>query len=413
MKENWIWLAGRKGIGPVRARKLLDKFPGAEGLFLASPADYRKAGCTDAQVQALDDKDLTEAKAILARCEQLGIRVLTLADDDYPAALRQIPDAPVVLYCKGRLPELEQLLSIGIVGSRKASPAGLDSAMTFAYQLGRSGAVTVTGLARGIDTAAARGALRSGGPVIGVLGCGIDQIYPRENEALYAQVAEQGCLLSEYSPGTPALSPHFPARNRIISGLCDGILVVEASIQSGALITARTALDYDRDVFALPGSLHNPNCAGCNLLLRQGAGLVMDGAEIATEYLWRYPDTLEPCADPLPEEPTAPQPEAAPEPTPPPEPPAPPEEDLEQAVDPEPEPPAPVDLSGLAGELTDTQMLLLELLARECGPLPLELLTDRSGLPPARTMTELTMLQIKHYIRALPGRRYALDEGIQ
>ena len=292
MNEHWIWLCSRRGLGPVRQRKLLEQFGAAEAVYAAAPDELRREGLNSALVEALRDHNLGPAREILRVCAEKGIRVLTRADPDYPASLAAVPDAPLVLYLRGKLPDLEQHACIALVGSRSADKRGLHIAYRLGWQIAGCGGVTVTGLARGIDTAAAWGALNQGGPVIGVLGCGADVVYPRENRDLYARVAEQGCLLTEYPPGTAPNGNNFPVRNRIISALSDGVTVVQAAEQSGALITARWAADQGRDVFAVPGPPESDLSQGCNQLLREGAILVQCGWDILCEYEYRYPGTV-------------------------------------------------------------------------------------------------------------------------
>lgn len=202
-----------------------------------------------------------------------GIALLSLVDDGYPALLSEIADPPPLLYYRGRL-ELLERPSIAVVGSRRPSHSGERDAEEFARALAELGFSVVSGLALGVDGAAHRGALSVQGDTVAVLGCGVDVCYPRSHRVLYQQLGEQGLLLSEFAPGSPPLRHQFPKRNRIISGLSLGVLVVEAAERSGSLITAREALEQNREVFALPGSIHNPASRGCNALIRQGAQLV-------------------------------------------------------------------------------------------------------------------------------------------
>ncbi len=207
---------------------------------------------------------------------------LDAASDDYPALLRQLRDSPDPLFVAGD-PTCLHLPAIAIVGSRNPSRGGAENAYQFSRHLARAGFCIVSGLAQGIDTAAHRGALDGGGPTVAVLGHGLDQIYPRANRALAETIAASGAVISEYPAGTPPLRGHFPERNRLISGLCIGTLVVEAAKRSGSLITARLAGDQGREVFAIPGSIHNPMARGCHQLIRQGARLVESVDDILNE----------------------------------------------------------------------------------------------------------------------------------
>ena len=198
----------------------------------------------------------------------------------------------MVLYYKGRLPDWDASPIIGIVGTRKASAYGLTAAKRMGYQIGRCGGIVVSGMAFGIDGMAMAGALTAGQPVVGVLGCGVDIVYPLSNKALFADTEQYGCILSEFAPGTPPVKWNFPKRNRIISGVSCGVLVVEAPEKSGALITARQAAEQGRDVFAVPGNIDMPGFAGSNALLRDGAILVSSGWDVVSEYESLYPDKI-------------------------------------------------------------------------------------------------------------------------
>ncbi len=288
MLAHWIWLANRPGIGCRRALDLLSRFPDIETLYFAGSYDGLE-GLEQKHCEALEDKSLEQAQHILEQCQRKGIQILTYQDSAYPARLRQIPDPPLVLYYKGTLPEFDGEAAIGVVGTRKVSAYGCLVAKRLGYQITKCGGLVVSGLADGTDTMAMRGALMADGKTVGVLGCGVDVIYPRHNEPLYLDAERYGCLLSEYPPGTPPMARNFPRRNRIISGLSCGVVVVEAPAKSGALITAQFALDQGRDVFAVPGNIDSGNSAGSNALLRQGACVVQCGWDVMEEYQARFP----------------------------------------------------------------------------------------------------------------------------
>jgi len=212
-----------------------------------------------------------------------------MQDAEYPDRLRNIYDPPIALYVRGNLHEIDDIPVVAIVGTRDCTPYGITSAENVAYTLAQHGIVIATGLARGIDSAAARGALRGGGRVLGVIGSGLDIVYPSENKTLFDDVAGAGALVSEYAPGVPAIAAHFPARNRIISGLSLGVAVIEAPKRSGALITAARALEQGRDVFTLPGNVDARCCEGSNALLREGAIPILSGEDIVNEYADLFP----------------------------------------------------------------------------------------------------------------------------
>lgn len=283
MSRAWLTLAITPGISAANLRRLLELFGSAEALTGAKPAELRAAGVGDEAAQAL----LSPDSAVLDRClawlaASPAHHVVTWADAAYPPLLAQISDPPVVLFVHGD-PAALGLPQLAIVGSRSASPGGEATARAFAAHLANCGLAITSGLALGIDAAAHRGALASGGMTIAVLGTGPDQIYPRQHHELAASIAAQGALVTEFAPGTPVRRANFPQRNRIISGLSAGTLVVEASIQSGALVTARCAAEQGREVFAIPGSIHNPLAKGCHKLIRDGAKLVESAGHILVE----------------------------------------------------------------------------------------------------------------------------------
>ena len=291
--KYWLWLTELPGLTNQTRLALLRHFPTPEDVYYADPEEVLLTeGITREQAKLLEDKDCSGADRILADCQQLDLDLLTIQDAGYPNRLRNIYDPPCLLYVRGRLPAFDDEASIAVVGTRDCTPYGVSCAEKLGYGLAAGGAVVVSGLARGVDSAALRGALRAGGTVTAVLGNGLDVVYPPENQYLYEDVAAAGALISEYPPGTPPEAKHFPVRNRIMSGLCLGTLVVEAPARSGALITAGTALEQGRDVFAVPGPIDAPASVGCNRLIRDGAGLVSDAWDILGEYEPRFPDKL-------------------------------------------------------------------------------------------------------------------------
>jgi DNA processing protein len=227
---------------------------------------------------------------------------MTLAEEDYPKSLLEIADPPAVLYCKGRRSLLSQP-GLGVVGSRNATPQGVRDAEAFAHALSDAGFTIVSGLALGIDAAAHRGGLAGAGSSVAIIGTGLDRIYPARNKALAHQLAEAGLVVSEFALGTPPLPGHFPRRNRLISGVSRGVLVVEAAPDSGSLITARVATEQGREVFAIPGSIHSPLARGCHALIKQGAKLVESAADILDELAWQQrlapPVLAERATDPV------------------------------------------------------------------------------------------------------------------
>ena len=290
---HWIRLLETAGVGVDTARKLLSAFGLPGNIF----QQQHQALCAVVAPRIATALLAAPAPALLAQIERTldwaegaDNHVLTLADAAYPPQLLEIADPPILLYAKGRISLLAGA-SIAIVGSRNASDQGLANAEGFSVALTEAGLTVVSGLALGIDTAAHQGSLRAAAAAaanrdcatVAVIGTGIDIVYPSRNRALAHAIAEAGCLLSEYPLGTPAIASNFPRRNRIISGLSRGVLVVEAAARSGSLITARMAVEQGRDVFAIPGSIHSPLARGCHQLIRQGAKLVESAQDILEE----------------------------------------------------------------------------------------------------------------------------------
>ena len=293
MLRYWIWLSSRPGIGGKTAGRLLDYFGSPESVYFAGEDEYKQVdGLTTGDRKTLSDKNLKSARKTLESCEENGYRILTLQDAEYPARLKNIFDPPILLYIWGHLPAVDEEATVAIVGTRNCTAYGIRSAERLGYEIARAGGLVVSGLARGIDTAAAKGALKAGGKVLAVVGSGLDIYYPAENKSLFQDVASSGAVLSEYSPKTSVAAAHFPVRNRIISGLSVGVTVVEAPRKSGALITAARALDQGRDVFALPGNVDSAACEGSNKLLREGAIFITSGADILEEYWELFPEKL-------------------------------------------------------------------------------------------------------------------------
>lgn len=277
----WLRLTQIPGIGGESQRKLLAAFGLPEAIFAAGRLAVRSViGDRADLLFDHEDPDLLERTLVWAR--QPGQTIVTLADADYPPALLATADPPTVLYVRGNANLLRQR-GLAIVGSRNATPQGRQTAEAFARSLAGEGYCIISGLALGIDAAAHRGALAAGGATVAVIGTGPDRLYPAGNLELAQRIVEAGAVISEFPLGTPPLAANFPRRNRIISGLASGVLVVEAAPQSGSLITARLAAEQGREVFAIPGSIHSPVARGCHQLIKQGAKLVETAADILEE----------------------------------------------------------------------------------------------------------------------------------
>lgn len=355
----WIGLKAVAGIGNVTFRRLLERFHTPREALSAPPADLVAVRGVNADVaQAIASGSWRSfAEEECRRLDASDARLVTFTSSAYPKSLFQIGDPPPFLYVRGELRGAEE--AIAIVGSRRATSHGLLAASRLAEGLARYGIAVVSGLARGVDTAAHRGALTADGRTIGVLGCGIDRIYPPENRPLFEAVIQQGCLLSEFPLGTLPLAEHFPRRNRIISGLSRGVLVVEAAEKSGSLITARFALEQGREVFAVPGTITHAASRGSNGLIKQGAKLV----DCVEDILEELPGRRSPG-----ENQEAPQPRSF--------------------------------------ALTPREAAIYELLA--AAPLHIDDIIARTELTAAEVSSMLLHLELKGAVIPLPGTHYAI-----
>jgi DNA processing protein len=280
--KAWLTLSLIHGLGGEGARHLLREFKSPEAILAAS----HNALCTfvKPEIATIIGKGVPDEllNPALAWLEEDNNHIVTLGDADYPQSLLNISDPPLLLYIKGRL-DLLNMPALAIVGSRHATPQGISNAEQFAKSLSDAGLCIISGMAHGIDAAAHHGALGGSSASIAVVGTGLDKVYPSANRDLAHLLARQGTLISEFALGTPPVAGNFPRRNRIISGMSIGCLVVEASLQSGSLITARLAMEQGRDVFAIPGSIHTPQSRGCHRLIKQGAKLVESAQDILDE----------------------------------------------------------------------------------------------------------------------------------
>lgn len=355
MDDVLFWLAFIRvpGLGPILRKRLLDRFGSPKAVFGASEAElWEVEGMTRRAVEALKATDpIKEGRELAERVESLGLWVLTLESPQYPRILREIPDPPAVLFVRGGMADSP---AVAIVGSRRCSSYGRDFARRLARGLAQAGVTVVSGGARGIDTEAHLGALEGGGRTVAVLGSGHDRPYPAENRGLFERIAERGAVVSEFPPGTPPERWNFPQRNRIISGLALGVVVVEAPAKSGALITASLALEQGRSVFAVPGLPGSWTSQGTHRLLREGARLI-EGPE----------DVLE--------------------------------EVLPQFEPPREEAPA----------LGPEEERVLEVLRG--GPRSLDQICRELGMPVAEVIGLLTRMELKGVVRQLPGRTYAAE----
>ena len=417
MLVHWIWLSTRRGISDRVKVALVRRFEDPEAIFFADTAAFSHVeGLTDEGKAALADKDLKTAEKILRDCQRENLSILTYQDAAYPARLKNISDPPLVFYYKGRLPDFDGSPLIGVVGTRRASAYGMNAAKKLGYQIARCGGIVVSGMACGIDGMATRGALTAGTPAVGILGCGADIVYPPSNRGLFADMEQHGCLLSEFAPGTPPMAQNFPKRNRIISGLSCGVLVVEAPEKSGALITAQLALDQGRDVFVVPGNIDVETFVGSNRLLRDGALAISSGWDILSEYQEQFPDQVRKFDAPLrqraegeeteiPRMPEKTEPKVAQKPR-----------DFgknkvskqksnKKVID--NGGPSPYsDVEDKLPPLLPDEQKIVSCLTKE--PRPVDDVIAETGLPTARMLATLTLLQVKGVVKQYPGKRISL-----
>lgn len=292
--EHWIWLQQALGAGSNKLTGVLDRFEDPEAVYRAGEDELRAAGVFSVtDLRKLSAHDLSEASKIMEACLKSGYTVLTAADERYPKRLLRIFNPPVLLYMKGSLPPIDDEVVIAIVGTRRATAKGMEASASLAARLARAGVLIVSGGAEGIDGAAHRGALAVEAQTVAVLGGGLDVSYPRANAELRKEIAGHGCLLSEYPPGTRPLPGNYPVRNRIISALSLGTVIIEAGERSGALLTAGHALEQGKDIFVLPGEEDAPNYVGSNQLIRDGAKPLLSAMDVLEEYVDGYPHKLD------------------------------------------------------------------------------------------------------------------------
>ena len=372
MIRDWVELNMTPGIGPRAAAKLLERFGSAEAVYKATRAELEHLRLPPEAVDTIIARELlARAEAEINEVKKLGGDILLLDDGVYPSSLREIYDPPIVLYVKGAWSDCLDRPCIGVVGSRRCSTYGQNAATMLARDLAERGVTVVSGFARGIDAAAHRGALEASGRTVAVLGTGIDEVYPRDHKKLAAEILDRGgALVSQFPLGTPPVSENFPYRNRIISGLSLGIVVVEAAENSGSLITARLAMEQNREVFAVPGNITSRNSFGTNYLIKgAGAKLVQQWQDIATEL---------------------PQPVAA-------------------SLLPPPfgerkkETPVVDRLAFVPEGLSAAETSVFKLLTPD-SPAHVDWLFDKSQLPISELTAALLNLEIRELVRALPGR---------
>ena len=399
--EYWLWLTTRKGLGPAGALTVIDHFITPERAYYGEREDYDALPLPPFARQSLLDKSMDGANKILGDCDRLGVRVMTFQDAGYPQRLRQIGVPPVVLYIRGKTFRFDEEPAIGVVGMRRSTQAGRARAERFGMELAANGALVVSGIAEGIDCSAVRGALKGGGPVVSLLAGGVDVPFPWENRFLFEDVAAAGALISEYPPGTPHKGSHFNPRNRILSGLCLGVLAVECKPSGGTMLTVNHALDQGREVYAIPVGLDEECARGTNWLIKEGRAKLVEKAEdILEDFVELFPAKLAGLA-PLSRSVAEARLSTPVEDKPAPE--------VREKAEPAPPTREIIPREQQKSRFTDDELAILA--AAEKTALTADELVEKTQIPAKRVLSALTMLQVQGAVEERPGRRfYALVE---
>lgn len=393
----WLWLSAQSGVSAQAKAALIDHYKDAENAFFAPDGEYEKIpGISRAEAQRLEKRDISVAEQILADCTAQRIDIITMQDAAYPKLLRDIYAPPVVLYVKGRLPDFDAVPTVAVIGTRKASTYGLKMGRSIAYEISKSGGAVISMLGEGVDRKAAEGCIMADGCCIGVLGTGHGGEHP-----LYRDIVSNGALISEYPPNTPSQKHFFRDRNRIASGLSRGLVVIEAPEKSGALLFAATALEQGREIFALPGNADSLNSVGCNELIKQGAKPVTCGWDVMSEFEYLFPGIIK-----KPEGKTK-LPELE-------------EDEAKKTVSVEPIPQKAtikavdkadsagyIDLREQLSGLSEDQLKIIS--AIDSNDTHIDDIIEKSGMSTAKVLAQLTVLEIKGFVRRSAGRRISLN----
>lgn len=410
----YLWLQLALGFGNGKLPAVLRCFGGAEALYRASSDMRQESGIfSPPEIQRMDRLPLAEAEKIWENCKKIGCRILTPEDDLYPARLLHILDPPCVLYVLGQWPAIEDEVAVSIVGARRPTRDGISAAVSLAARLTRAGALIVSGGALGIDYAAHMGALAAGGRTICVMPCGVDCNYPAQNAKMRYEIRKNGCLVSEYPPGTPVPRGAFQMRNRLLSGLSLGTVVIEAGENSGTLITAHHAVEQGRDAYVVPGPVGSPVYAGSNRLIQDGAAPLLDAADILTAYAPHYPHklNLKRLAEPFSKEILArisyliQHPHVKTEPNYPPERRKKPMPRIHIGAREQKHVAAPPVQRPVGDDLSPTAAVIYAALEEEA--VSADYLSVKCGMEVGAILAALTELELFGYVRLVPGGRYA------
>ena len=391
--KYWVWLSAQTGVSPAAKAALLRHYGDAETAFFAPSGEFgRIRGISAGDAAVLESRDMSRVGDILAECRRLDIRPVTMQDADYPRRLRNIFAPPAVIYVKGKLPELDDEAAIAVIGTRKASPYGLKMGSRLAFEIVRCGGIVVSGLTTGVDAAAARGALLADGVCIGVLGTS----HNLEKGSLARDVSVKGALISEYPPGTQPMKSHFRDRNRISAGLSVGVAVVEAPEKSGALLFAAEANEQGKEIFAVPGNADAPNSAGTISLMQEGAKPVRTGWDILCEFADLFPGKLRQAeAAEMPENGKNDAENGEKEP-----------EEAKKGIDKE-KSRGYIDLKEQLAQLSEEQLKIIS--AIDKGASHIDDVIENTGLSTPKVLAQLTVLEIKGFIKREPGKRISLN----
>ncbi len=368
--KYWLWLHTREHLTSLKANALLTYFKNAENIYNATDFSVAEGIKLDKRaIISLNDKSFNEIDKIIYYCEKNGVDIITQEDTRYPFMLRNIHNPPLLLFVRGDISCLNDTLVISFVGTRKCSAYGIRAADKIAGEIAQYGVTVVSGMAKGIDTAAHEGTLKAKGKTVAVLGSGIDVCYPKQNKSLMEKIAKTGAVITEYIPGTPPNAENFPARNRIISGLARGVVITEAPERSGSLITASYAADQGKDVFAVPGDITNPCSVGTNRLIADGAKLIVCAEDILEEYRGEYPDLEKKAQESAPEKRNG-------------------------------------AFENLISEYSEEDKVLLRAIGM--GERHIDDIIEDSGLDSAQVLSMLTILEINGAVEQTPGKYFKL-----
>jgi len=404
--KYWIWM-NELGINPYLARRVMEHLGGPREAFFAEREDFAKIPDLKPQdINALCNKEIGHVYRIQDDMQALGGRILTQQDAEYPQRLSDIADAPVVLYVRGRLPVVDDEAVVAIAGTRDCSPYGWAAAVRLAGEVTRHGGIVVSGLAKGVDTAAAEGALREGGPVIGVLGSGPERVYPAENVALFEAVLENGALVSEYPPGTDPVGRNFPRRNRIMTGLSLALVVVEIPTEkSGAMRSVDHAVEQGRDIFVVPANIDAPTSQASNTLIVEGFQSASTGWQVLRDYAGQFPRIRQEIRETRQVERPAMRASAQAASV------VKKSQNSAKKVIDKGEKEVYIDLKEVLKDRSEAEQAVLARLGAE--PIHVDEIVAGCGLPVQKVNVCLTTLAIGGYIREHPGKRYSLDPKIR